>query len=203
MATKVYLRSGASGFTLTGNTFDERIASLSAGPSLATLTQATITTGGNQPFITGASDQVRHIIQVNAVTISGTITANVWMSESNMSANVGATCSVDRYSSAGSFISGVASAAKSIELPVTTRAAQNWTITPTSRTFSDGDLLVIQIQGAAVGTMASGFTFDLGYDGATGAADGDSWVQFTETITEFTAAAQVVKTDPISPLLAQ
>src|SRR6185503_16984976 len=55
--------------------------------------------------------------------------------------------------------------------------------------FAAGDRIGVIVYGAPIGTTASGFTFSLGYDGATGAADGDSWVQFTETITEQGGAA--------------
>jgi hypothetical protein len=121
------------------------------------------------------------------VTISGTITPNFWMSESNMSANVGAQVIIDRCNSTGTFISTVLNSEKGTELPVTTRDAQNWAPTPTSTDFNDGDYIRVRIYGNDVGAgMASGHTFTLGFGGGSGSAD-DSYVTFTETITEYSA----------------
>ena len=142
--------------------------------------------------------------QVNAVTISGAITKNFWMSESNMSANVGAQCIIDRCDSAGTFVSTVENSEKGTELPVTTRAAQNWnTGTVTSTNFADGDYIRVRVYGNDIGTMATGFTFDLSAGGTTAAADGDSYVTFTETIVAYTPpVARVPKSTPYPQLLA-
>lgn len=125
--------------------------------------------------------------RVNAVTIAGAITKNFWMSESNMSANVGAQVIIDRCDGTGAFISTVQNSEKGTELPVGTRAAQNWnTGTVTSTDFSDGDYIRVRVYGNDVGTMASGHTFNCSSGGPTAAADGDSYVTFTETITAYT-----------------
>jgi hypothetical protein len=143
--------------------------------------------------------------RVNAVTISGAITKNVWMSESNMSANVGAQVIIDRCDGSGTFISTVENSEKGTELPATTRAAQNWaTGTVTSTTFADGDYIRVRVYGNdGGGTMATGYTFDLSTGGTTAAADGDSYVTFTETITEYVAVARVPYSTPYPQLLAQ
>jgi hypothetical protein len=152
---------------------------------------------------------------LDAVTISGTITVNLWMSESNMSANAGAEIAIGRADGAGVWIANVlgcfparttaagTTSEFGTELPVTTRAAQNWTATPASTTLSAGDLLVFAVRANdAGGTMASGFTYNCGYSGGTAAADGDTWIQFTETITE--QVVQVVPyRNPMPSLLAQ
>lgn len=117
-----------------------------------------------------------------AVTISGTVTVNLWMSESSMNANVDTNVSVARVGPTGTFISNVvASASKLVELG-TSRAAVNYTVAPTSTTLSTGDRLRFIVRGTNIGTMASGFTFDLGYDRSSAGVDGDSFFTFVETL---------------------
>jgi len=117
------------------------------------------------------------------VTISGTMTLNVWMLESSMNANVGAQIEVVLCDGAGTAISTIVNTEKGVELG-TSFAVQNWTATPTSTTISNGQRLRIRIFGNdAGGTMASGFTFNSNVNGATGGSNGDSWVRFTETLT--------------------
>lgn len=116
-----------------------------------------------------------------AVTISGTVTFNVWMSESATTANTGSQVMVERINASGAIASTVSNSEKGIEL-TTSRAAQNWTATPTSTAFSKGDRIRIRVAGNdAGGTMSSGKTFNLGYAGTSAAADGDSYVTFNET----------------------
>jgi len=124
---------------------------------------------------------------LNSVTISGTVTLNLWMAESSMSANVGAQVIIDRVGGSGTFISTILNSEKGTELPVTTRAAQNWTGSPTSTTLSTGDRIRLRVLGNDIGTMASGHTFTLSGGAASGGVDGDSWIRFTETVTESVA----------------
>jgi hypothetical protein len=129
---------------------------------------------------------------LNAVTISGTVTMNMWMSENGMNANVGAQVIVDWFDNAGTTNKGVVlNSERGVEVAVAPRAVNNWTGSPTSRALVAGDRLRITVLGNDVGTMATAFTFDLGFSGPTGAADGDSFVTFTETITEQSGAAPI------------
>lgn len=129
------------------------------------------------------------------VTISGTVTFNVWMAESNMAANVGAQVVIERINSQGAIVSTVVNHEKATELPVTTRAAQNWTATPTSTAFLKGDRIRVRVAGNdGGGTMASGYTFSFAQDGPTAGADGDSYVTFTETF-------GFLRTDPTTTTL--
>ncbi len=141
---------------------------------------------------------VCHItVPLAAVTISGTITLNLWMAESNMSANAGAEVGIMLLSNSGAFVSNILGCSGAscstaaagttyefgTELPVTTRAAQNWTATPASTAVSAGQRLGLFVKlNDGGGTMASGFNCTFGFAGPTAAADGDSWIQFTETI---------------------
>lgn len=196
MVTKFFLSNTASGLDTnpwSGTNDEELVASLTAGSGLSTGTTDTVASGTQVAVTRDTTGDVAIVWWSNplsAVVISGTVTLNFWMSESNMSANVGARVSIFRYSGDGlTLLGNLSSSEKGIELPVTTRAAQNWTFTPSSVTLVDGDRLLVVVQGAGVGTMSGGFTFNLGFSGPTGAADGDSWVQFTEAITEFVAPA--------------
>jgi hypothetical protein len=114
-------------------------------------------------------------------TISGTITLNLWASESSMNANVAINARIDRLDSQGAIASTILTTARVTEVAITTRAANNFTGTPTSTAFLKGDRIRVVVFGDDAGTMATGFTFDFGYNGTSAAADGDSYVTFTET----------------------
>jgi hypothetical protein len=117
-----------------------------------------------------------------AVTISGAITGNLWASENNMSANVAINFVVDRLQPDGT-ITQIVKSARTTELGFSgSRTVQNFTATPGAGVAcSKGDRLCVRVFGDDAGTMATGFTFSFGYDGTTAAADGDSFISFTET----------------------
>src|SRR5436190_2320567 len=149
---------------------------------LTTLTTPTVagTTLGIEPDGTDQYHWISPPLDAD-VTISGTITFNLWASENNMSANVAINCIIERVNSQGAIVSTICQTARTTELAVTTRAVNNFTATPTSTNMNKGDRLRFRIFGDDAGTMASGFTWDFSYGGATAASDGDSYVQFTET----------------------
>jgi hypothetical protein len=122
---------------------------------------------------------------LNAVSLSGTVTYNLWMSESNLSANVGAGCIIWHTNIDGLTIDVFASQGSGIELPLTTRAAQNYTGAPNVVSVNKGDRLKIVPYGFNVGVMASGFTFDIAAGASSSAVDGDSFITLTETVTEY------------------
>ena len=142
-------------------------------------------------------------VPLSAVTISGTITFNIWGNENNMSANAGLQVVIDRVDGSGSFISTIINSEKGTELPTTT-AAQNWTGAPTSTTLSDGDRLRVRVYiNDGGGTMATGFLGVIAIGATSAGINGDSFVTFTETITEFVAAAErVPRFSPYPQLLA-
>lgn len=117
----------------------------------------------------------------SAVTISGTVTLNGWALESNGTCNCGVEVRVYKYSG-GSEGAAFLTSEKGTEL-TTSAALQNWTATPTSTAFAAGDRIVLKwwINDAG-GTMSSGRTVTMDYDGATGGSDGDTYVSFTEAI---------------------
>jgi hypothetical protein len=201
MATKLWLLTSSPVPNLTiANVLDRRLAFTQGTGSGLGVNVATVAgpTGGVVVNNGSGSDYMWYSDPIAAVTISGTITMNLWMAESNMSANVGAQCIIDRVDASGTFISTVLDSERGAEVFVntsTTTAVNNWTGTPTSTAFADGDLIRVRVAGNDIGTMASGFTFRLDWDQVTPGAEGDSWVQFTETITAFVAAA----TDDFAP----
>lgn len=116
------------------------------------------------------------------VTISGTITFNVWGAESNMSCNAGPQFIIERIGPLGTVVSTVINSEQGVELPVTTRSARNWTGAPTSTDFQKGDRIRVRLlANDGGGTMASGHTYNFQWGAGSAAADGDSYVSFTET----------------------
>lgn len=121
-------------------------------------------------------------------TISGTITYNFWASESNMSANAGMACAVYKLAYDTGELTLINQSADGVELG-TSMAAMNWTASPTSTDMVKGDRLVIVPYFTNVGTMAAGHSMLVAYDGPTGGATGDTWVQFNENLTFQTETA--------------
>jgi len=151
----------------------------------------------------------RWVYRVNAFTCSGTITFNWWGWEVAMADNRGFAAIVARYDNSGSFISDVvaqanANHADGVELAVgSPGAVRNWTATPTSTAFADGDWIVLEVHFDCVGACGgAGANEIISIDGPTAAASGDSYVTFTENITEFVAVAAVPRSTPYPQLLA-
>lgn len=118
-----------------------------------------------------------------AFTMSGTITFNTWISESSMNANATIRCAIFRVSSLG-VLTLVIDSSFGTEAG-TSAAVANWTGSPTSTDFAVGDriLVVFGWDDATAVTMGNGFTLTMNYNGATAAANGDTYVTFNENIT--------------------
>lgn len=161
----------------------------SAGGGLVARGRATVTgpTAGLEVNTTslGPIEWVSDPINADT-TISGTITFNLWGLENNMSANAGFQVLIQRLDSQFVIQETVINSERGVEL-ATAAAVNNWTGSPTSTNFNKGDRLRVTVLFNDVGTMASGFTATFDYNGGTAAADGDSWIQFTETFGFITA----------------
>lgn len=120
------------------------------------------------------------------VTISGTVTCNVWAGESSMNANVAINVLIERVDPTGQIASTILKTTRTTELG-TSRTAQNFTGTPTSTDMTKGDRIRVRVFGDDAGTMGSGFTFTMGYSGGSAGADGDTYVTFTENISFISA----------------
>lgn len=137
-----------------------------------------------------------------AVTISGTITFNIWASENNMSANVAINIAIDRMGPDGAIISRVITTARTTEVAVAAGGVNNFTGTPTSTNFAKGDRIRVRIFGDDAGTMATGFSFSGDVDGGSAGFDGDTFITFTETFSVLTTApagSQLFLTDTAGP----
>lgn len=202
MATQLFLRNLVeAGVAITG--CDELKLATVVGPSGTSHTVATTASGNHLPIDNAdATATMVWLYRVNAVTISGTVTFNFWGLESAMTVNAGLAAIVSRYDSGGTFVSDVvaqanAAHADGVELG-TSYALRDWTATPTSTTFADGDWLAVIVHADAVGTMGTG-SVNFGYDGITTL---NSDVTFTEAITEFAGVARVPFTSRYPQLLA-
>lgn len=147
--------------------------------SMATPTVAGTTNGVDVLHATATGLEWITLPLAADVTISGTVTANIWASESSMSANVAINVLIERLDPTGAIVSTILKTTRTTEL-ATTNAANNFTGTPTSTNMTKGDRIRIRVFGDDAGTMASGHTFTIGYNGATAAANGDTYVTFAE-----------------------
>lgn len=119
---------------------------------------------------------------LNAVTIAGAITVNIRALETNAMANEGVGAFVYKIAAGNGAATKIGLGGGGAELG-TVEAARSITITPTSTALADGDMLALVICNEGVGVSASGFTITGFWNGASGAT-GDTFVTFTETITE-------------------
>lgn len=216
MATKLFLRSTASDYgTGTNDAKLDGAASPWNSLVLSTTAGAGLVISGNTSTVAGPTNGVDVTPGVGSaavwysppidadVTISGSITWNIWASENNMSANVAINGILEVIDGATGAITEIDRTARVTEVAVTTRALDNFAETPAAGIVCKrGDRLRVRIFGDDAGTMASGFTFNISYNGPTGAADGDTWLSLTETVsfTSEPAGSQVFPTDTASPV---
>ncbi len=195
MATKMYTR-GRTGASTHRGTNTANAAGVNKGwyASLLSTTAGASLLAASTPSTTGPTNGVEQ--ETTSIpyeylsdplsadfTISGTITFNVWAAEGTMTDNAGAQCIVEKVSAVDGSITTVVNSERAVEAAITTRAVNNWTATPTSTAFNRGDRIRTRwLANDAGGTMNAG-SLSIGTDGPTGAADGDSWVQFTENLT--------------------
>ena len=166
---------------------------LNGGVATAVTSTATGPTSGIQVTATAGGTALKWISPplAAAVTISGTVTFSGWAKESSTAANAGLQVSVHRYTTAEQ--SAFLNSEHGTELG-TAVAQRTWTATPTSTNFVRGDRIVIKwLVNDAGGTLASGSTVTLDYNGATASADGDTSVTFTENLAFQTADAAFIE----------
>lgn len=140
------------------------------------------------------------------VTISGTITPNIWGYESNNACNCGFRYEVLRWDvQRGGIVSslGISTGDATTEWGTSAQVRTAPTLTPTSTAFNIGDRIVIVMYNddASGVTEASGRSWTLDYNGATG-VDGDSYLTFTETIS-FSADTNNARPIPSTSWLLQ
>lgn len=210
MATKLFPTATVIAATSTFTTADTRLMGFAQGASAQTQTDNTVAslvaaanpqgTGATSPWKKAASTTLAAAgtvesgatigaslfwvsLPIFAVTISGTITANLRASESNALANYGVGCKIYRVSG-GAITNAFAQGSDTVELG-TSDSAHSIALTPTSTAFRNGDSIGLLIFYVGVGTSASGRTAAGTWAGAAGAS-GDTFLSFTETITQWT-----------------
>lgn len=136
----------------------------------------------------GAGNKVAWFSQPlsSGVTISGTITPNIWGLESNGNCNCGLRYEALRWSVAvGGIVSslGISTDDGVTEWGTSAAVRTAPTLTPTSTSFVVGDRIVVVLYSDDANgyTEGSGRTFTIDVAGATG-VDGDTYLSFTETI---------------------
>ena len=213
MATQLFLRTDFADIGLATDSLNlrsvatagwqRRLLGLARGSSVLQLTTTAIagpTTGID--VTTGASATYEWISPPLAadVTIAGTITANIWGRESAASVNAAINIVVEviRANALGTRNSNtlvqIVKSARTTEMAVSTTAnsVANFTMTPTSTVVNRGDRLRIRVFGDDAGTMSASGTFGIGVAGPTAAANGDTYVTFTETFSFESAPAGTV-----------
>jgi len=116
----------------------------------------------------------------SSVTVSGSMTFNIWAYESSMSANAAINLHVMKVTPDGT-ISNVIATSRTTELGTSTAVA-NWSATPSSVSFAKGDRILVAPFIRNVGTMGDSYQIYFSTNGTSG-NDGDTYVTFTETIT--------------------
>ena len=132
------------------------------------------------------TEQIWYSNPLQAVTVSGNVTFNLWAKESAIQANATITAELLRADNDGTNLTVIASCTLSRAELTATILANNWVVTPTSTALTAGQRLAVRVyidDGNGV-TMASGRTVTMDISGTTGAADGDSYVNLTEAIFE-------------------
>ena len=140
-----------------------------------TATQFTKTAGGS--VVTWYSRPV------DAVTISGNVTFNLWAYVDNTKANAYITAELLLAAPDGT-ITGQPIAAVYTGNPKlgTTAALQSWSVTPLLTAVANGQRLAVRLHIGAAGPMRAGYYVYADINGPTVGADGDAWVQTTEAL---------------------
>lgn len=185
-ATKVYLHLGNSYIA----TYQR--ANSTAGLVTTTAVTNSITSSSADVQITASAggSVLQWLSQplASGVTLNSTETCNFWGSENSAAANAAFRCRVFKYT-AGAL--GGALCVGQVATELTTSAATTTaSCAITSTVFATGDRIGIEVflencatSGCPTGSMASGHTVTLNYDGPTTAASGDVYVSFTEALT--------------------
>ena len=193
MATKVFLLDTVASTHRGTNTANQQGSAVGWQPKMANTTTPPVggATSATASTVAGTTPGVEVLLSSRLewltppvdqdVTISGTITANIWAAESSMNANVAINFRVDKVAATDGTLTTIVTSARTTEVAVTTQAVNNFTATPTSTALNKGDRLRIVIFGDDAGTMGSGFTFSVGYNEGTAASAGDTYISFTET----------------------
>lgn len=194
-ATDFFVRNGQLNLTLANDGLPAYQLSLTRGA--AALSFDLLTTAGAQTppsaatqftLNTTLNQRVSWISPpLNSVTITGTVTFNLWAYESAATVNAGITAELLRLDLYGNILSVIAAVvAPATELGLSPGSAQNWAVAPVSTALASSDRLGLRVYRGNVGAMAAG-SMTLRAGGPAAAADGDSYVRVTEALSELPA----------------
>ena len=187
MATTLYLRNIDANIYNTGNTTQYEFMTESRGATADSGVVNTTASGTDIIWTKTAGGAVlawisEPVDSTQSVTAS-TVTFNIWALESNMNANAGGRARLFRWSANNETETLIAGPANDGVEFGTTIGAFNWTTTATATTLLKGDRIVARFYITNIGTMATGFTCTLGFNGPTAGANGDSYVVLTDNLT--------------------
>jgi len=187
MATTLYLRNIDANIYNTGNTTQYEFMTESRGATADSGIVNTAASGTDIIWTKTAGGAVlawisEPVDSTQSVTAS-TVTFNIWALESNMNANAGGRARLFRWSANNETETLIAGPANDGVEFGTAIGAFNWTTTATATTLLKGDRIVARFYITNIGTMATGFTCTLGFNGPTAGANGDSYVVLTDNLT--------------------
>jgi hypothetical protein len=191
MATFVYLSNDPSDLSGYLKAYiNEKSPNASTTVSTAVTNTATVTSTTIPMTLTAGGTAAKWITVPfdSAVTISGRMTSNIWGLESNASANAQIGLGLSQYTTSlqSAFVTTslggeISTTVERVIWTSSNGASANSKEIITSTAFSAGDRLAIVPVLAAFGVMATGHTVTMDYNGLTGGADGETWIQFNET----------------------
>ena len=185
MSTQLFLRDLASDLGGSG----QKALSASRGAASTTAVTNTTASGTNiQVTQTGGGQALTWFsVPLAPVTISGSVTVNIWGFESANAANAKAGVTIEHTDVAGNVLSTIvantAVPTTSSEYGLSPGGAKNASFTPTSTLVANGDRIKVTLFVKNQGTMGGSQTVTNSYDGPSAAAAGDTYVTFTETLT--------------------
>ena len=189
IATKLYFQDTVS--SIDPGADDERYLTRTMGAAVATYTKNTLAGTVTPPTaetqftrVAAGTNVIWYSDPLDAVTIAGNVTFNIWARESAVQANATITAELLRADASGALQSVIASVLIPRAELTTTLAAQNWAKFPVFTVLSNGDRLAVRAyidDGNGV-TMGSGRNVTATLGGATAGVSGDSWVQVTESL---------------------
>lgn len=185
--TKVYL--GDTSSSLNPGADDERRLNRLPGASEVTYSKDTVSGPVTPPDAVSqltrtpaGAGVIWYSDPLDAVTISGNVTFNVWAYETNNRANAGITGELLRAGPDGSVISVIAPVHAPGEL-WKAMALETWVRTPAPTALANGDRLALRLHMAdGGGTMLSGYSVIVSLDGPTAGVSGDTWFQLAEAL---------------------
>lgn len=187
--TKLYLQDTVS--SINPGADDERILPLVPGSAIVTYTKTTVAGPVNPPDAAtqftsppGVTNVIWYSQPLDAVTISGDVTFNIWAGENPPAANATMTAELLRTDNSGAIQSIIASVVPDRTELTTALMPQTWVKTSASTALSNGDRLAVRvyIDDALGFTMASGKTVTVTLGGGTPGSSGDSWVGVAEVL---------------------